>query len=600
MRVPLTVGDFLDRAAFVYGERAAVVDEPDAAGVARARSPTPSSAARRAAHGRSRSTAWASGDGERVAIVSRQRGPVRSSPFFGVSGYGRVLVPDQLPAQRRRGRATSSSTRARRCCWSTPSSTRRSAGVTAKHRIVLDGARRRRAVRRGADGASRSRGSPTRTPPPRINYTSRHHRPAQGRAAHPPQLLAQRRRPSAGTPASPTATSTCTRCRCSTATAGACRTRVTGMGVHAGRAAQDRRRGDPAPHRARTASRCCAARRPWSRRSSTPRRRGASGRADPGPRPGAHRRGRRAAAVEDHRAGRDRAGLGVHPDLRAHRDVAAAHHQPRAAPSGTTSTPAERARLLARAGAPPSACSIDVDDEGEVLARSNHVFDGYWEQPEATAQGHRRRLVPHRRRRPPRRRATSSISDRKKDVIITGGENVSSIEVEDCLYQHPAVAEVAVIGVPDEKWGETVKALVVLRAGRDGDRGRAHRALPRPAGPLQVPDLGRVPRRAGPHRHRQAPEVQAPRAVLGGPRPPGELIARPRAAIDGRAVARGLAPGDRSPARSWPCSAPSRAARRSCPTPRTSRSRPTAVSLCDRPHGQACHRLRDRDGPTAA
>jgi len=55
-----------------------------------------------------------------------------------------------------------------------------------------------------------------------------------------------------------------------------------------------------------------------------------------------------------------------------------------------------------------------------------------------------------------------TISDRKKDVIISGGENVSSIEVEDCLFSHPGVAEVAVIGVPDERWGETVKALVVL------------------------------------------------------------------------------------------------------------------------------------------
>jgi acyl-CoA synthetase (AMP-forming)/AMP-acid ligase II len=59
------------------------------------------------------------------------------------------------------------------------------------------------------------------------------------------------------------------------------------------------------------------------------------------------------------------------------------------------------------------------------------------------------------------------ISDRKKDVIISGGENVSSIEVEDCLFQHPGVAEAAVIGVPDERWGETVKALVVVRPGSE-------------------------------------------------------------------------------------------------------------------------------------
>jgi len=54
-------------------------------------------------------------------------------------------------------------------------------------------------------------------------------------------------------------------------------------------------------------------------------------------------------------------------------------------------------------------------------------------------------------------------------VIISGGENVSSIEVEDCLYQHPSVAEACVIGVPDEKWGETVKALIVLKPGAQAD-----------------------------------------------------------------------------------------------------------------------------------
>ena len=100
-----------------------------------------------------------------------------------------------------------------------------------------------------------------------------------------------------------------------------------------------------------------------------------------------------------------------------------------------------------------------------MLARSNHVFDGYWEQPEETANA----MVDdwfHTGDGGYLDGAYLAISDRKKDVIISGGENVSSIEVEDRLYQHPDVAEVAVIGVPDEKWGETVKALVVLRDGR--------------------------------------------------------------------------------------------------------------------------------------
>ena len=57
------------------------------------------------------------------------------------------------------------------------------------------------------------------------------------------------------------------------------------------------------------------------------------------------------------------------------------------------------------------------------------------------------------------------VTGRVDDMIITGGENVSSIEVEDCLFSHPAVAEVAVIGVPSDKWGETIKALVVLAPG---------------------------------------------------------------------------------------------------------------------------------------
>ncbi len=127
---------------------------------------------------------------------------------------------------------------------------------------------------------------------------------------------------------------------------------------------------------------------------------------------------------------------------------------------------ATRSQLLSRAGTPALGVEIAVDEEGEVLARSNHVFAGYWEQPAETAAALEGGWF-HTGDGGHVEDAHLVISDRKKDVIITGGENVSSIEVEDCLYQHPAVAEVAVIGVPDEKWGETIKALVVVRDGSD-------------------------------------------------------------------------------------------------------------------------------------
>jgi acyl-CoA synthetase (AMP-forming)/AMP-acid ligase II len=117
---------------------------------------------------------------------------------------------------------------------------------------------------------------------------------------------------------------------------------------------------------------------------------------------------------------------------------------------------------LSRAGVPAIGVRIAVDDQGEVLARSNHVFAGYWEQPAETAAALEGGWF-HTGDGGYLEDGVLAISDRKKDVIITGGENVSSIEVEDCLYQHPSVAEVAVIGVPHEKWGETIKALVVLR-----------------------------------------------------------------------------------------------------------------------------------------
>jgi acyl-CoA synthetase (AMP-forming)/AMP-acid ligase II len=127
--------------------------------------------------------------------------------------------------------------------------------------------------------------------------------------------------------------------------------------------------------------------------------------------------------------------------------------------------PSERARRLGRAGAPALGVRLRTDDDGEVLARSNVVFEGYWEQPDATATALADGWFHTGDGGAIDDDGYLSISDRKKDVIISGGENVSSIEVEDALCSHPDVAEAAVIGVPDEKWGETVKALVVLVPG---------------------------------------------------------------------------------------------------------------------------------------
>ena len=108
---------------------------------------------------------------------------------------------------------------------------------------------------------------------------------------------------------------------------------------------------------------------------------------------------------------------------------------------------------------------------GEVCARSNVVFKGYWKQPEETAKAIREGYFHTGDLAVCDAFGNIHIVDRKKDVIISGGENISSPDIEDALYRHPAVVECAVIGVPHEKWGETPKALVVLREGREGFEG---------------------------------------------------------------------------------------------------------------------------------
>ena len=127
----------------------------------------------------------------------------------------------------------------------------------------------------------------------------------------------------------------------------------------------------------------------------------------------------------------------------------------------------------------------DGETMGEIVMRGNNVMKGYYRDPEATAEAfaggwfHSGDLgVMHPD-------GYVELRDRAKDVVISGGENISTVEVEQAVLAHDAVLDAAVIGVPDEKWGERPKAFVVLKPGATRDRGGAARPRARPHRPLQ-------------------------------------------------------------------------------------------------------------------
>jgi fatty-acyl-CoA synthase len=146
----------------------------------------------------------------------------------------------------------------------------------------------------------------------------------------------------------------------------------------------------------------------------------------------------------------------------------------------------ERFALKKRQGIPYLGTEVAVVDEdgndvprddgtlGEIVVRGSQVMEGYWEKPEATEEAFSERregwyhtgdlaVVGEN--------GMISIQDRKKDIIISGGENISSIELEDALFEHDAVADVAVIPAPSDEWGETPKAFVVPASGDPDDPG---------------------------------------------------------------------------------------------------------------------------------
>jgi fatty-acyl-CoA synthase len=115
----------------------------------------------------------------------------------------------------------------------------------------------------------------------------------------------------------------------------------------------------------------------------------------------------------------------------------------------------------------PEMCEVPRDGTtvGEIVARGNVVMRGYFNDPEATAQAFAGGWFHSGDAAVVHPDGYVEIRDRFKDVIISGGENISSIEVESALLRHPAVLEVAVVGMPHEKWGESPKAFVILREG---------------------------------------------------------------------------------------------------------------------------------------
>jgi fatty-acyl-CoA synthase len=107
----------------------------------------------------------------------------------------------------------------------------------------------------------------------------------------------------------------------------------------------------------------------------------------------------------------------------------------------------------------------DGETMGEVVMRGNVVMLGYYENPEATATAFEGGWFHSGDVGVMHAGGQIELRDRKKDIIISGGENISTIEIEQAVMSHPAVLESAVIAIPDEKWGEVPKAFVVLKPG---------------------------------------------------------------------------------------------------------------------------------------
>ena len=181
--------------------------------------------------------------------------------------------------------------------------------------------------------------------------------------------------------------------------------------------------------------------------------------------------------------------------------------------STTDGRPAGRAdvRVVDATGAP-----VDVGDEGDLIIRGPGLFQGYYKRPDLDVDsftsdgylktGDRARLLDDR--------GHIRISGRTKDIIIRGGENIPVVEIENILLTHPAVKEIALVPVPDDRLGETACACVVLQTGGLAGDDRRHWLSSSASTGWRSSSTQRAPPAAqpAPHAERKDPEVRAARA----------------------------------------------------------------------------------------
>ena len=134
-----------------------------------------------------------------------------------------------------------------------------------------------------------------------------------------------------------------------------------------------------------------------------------------------------------------------------------------AAPNVLCLPPEDAVRKAGYAGKPYPFVEVSLSEAGELLVRGPNVFPGYWRNPDATEAAFRDGWLLTGDLAERDEEGFYRIRGRSKDVVISGGENVYPAEIEDVLASHPAVAEAAVVGIPDERWGEACAAFVVLR-----------------------------------------------------------------------------------------------------------------------------------------